>query len=85
MKPDNNSRKRQNHDNQQHRRKPTNTSVYVTNLPSDVTVEELAEVFSKYGVLMEDFVNGMFWYKMTRGQEKRKRFMNLHVKRTLPD
>jgi len=60
LKPDNNSRKRQNHDNQQQKTKQVNTSVYVTNLPSDVTVEELAEIFSKYGVLMEDFVNGMF-------------------------
>ncbi|CAG8458555.1 6495_t:CDS:10 [Paraglomus occultum] len=56
--PDNNSGKRQKHNHQQQQRKPTNTSVYVTNLPSDVTVEELTEVFSKCGLLMEDFVNG---------------------------
>ncbi|CAG8515903.1 16425_t:CDS:10 [Rhizophagus irregularis] len=40
------------------KKKPVNTSVYVTGLPPDVTVEELAEVFSKYGVLMEDLVAG---------------------------
>ncbi|CAG8633379.1 16254_t:CDS:10 [Funneliformis caledonium] len=31
---------------------------YVTGLPPDVTVNELAEVFSKYGVLMEDLIAG---------------------------
>ncbi|GBB86581.1 hypothetical protein RclHR1_00130022 [Rhizophagus clarus] len=48
--------KKQKQNNQ--KKKPVNTSVYVTGLPPDVTVEELAEVFSKYGVLMEDLVSG---------------------------
>ncbi|CAG8716160.1 19534_t:CDS:10 [Cetraspora pellucida] len=40
------------------KKKPANTSVYVSGLPPDVTVEELAEVFSKCGVLLEDLNSG---------------------------
>ncbi|RIA88218.1 hypothetical protein C1645_713419 [Glomus cerebriforme] len=47
--------KKQKQNNQ--KKKPVNTSVYVTGLPPDVTVEELAEVFSKYGVLMVDLIS----------------------------
>ncbi|CAG8547349.1 4288_t:CDS:10 [Acaulospora morrowiae] len=43
---------------QKQKKKPTNTSVYVSGLPPDVTVQELAEVFSKYGVLLEDLNSG---------------------------
>ncbi|CAG8670917.1 14312_t:CDS:2, partial [Funneliformis mosseae] len=35
---------------------PGVNEIYVTGLPPDVTVNELAEVFSKYGVLMEDLI-----------------------------
>jgi HIV Tat-specific factor 1 len=31
-----------------------NTSVYVTGLPRDVTVEEVSSVFSKFGLIKED-------------------------------
>ncbi|CEI85549.1 hypothetical protein RMCBS344292_00011 [Rhizopus microsporus] len=34
------------------------TSVYVTGLPADVTVEEIKEKFSKCGVIMEDLESG---------------------------
>ncbi|KAF1816960.1 hypothetical protein P152DRAFT_453563 [Eremomyces bilateralis CBS 781.70] len=34
--------------------KPKNKAVYVTNLPPDITVEELSEVFSRYGVIAEE-------------------------------
>jgi RNA recognition motif-containing protein len=37
-----------------------NTSVYVTGLPKDVEVKELAEFFSKCGVLMNDIVTGKY-------------------------
>ncbi|KAJ1661144.1 hypothetical protein IWQ61_000014 [Dispira simplex] len=38
------------------RNKPTsNKSIYIQNLPQDVTVDELATVFAKYGIIMEDF------------------------------
>ncbi|CAG8802280.1 29215_t:CDS:2, partial [Racocetra persica] len=40
------------------KKKPANTSVYVSGLPPDITVEELAEVFSKCGVLLEDLNTG---------------------------
>ncbi|THV05065.1 hypothetical protein K435DRAFT_774056 [Dendrothele bispora CBS 962.96] len=35
-------------------RKSKNTAVYVTSLPLDTTAEELAQTFSRYGVLEED-------------------------------
>ncbi|CAG8591376.1 15638_t:CDS:10 [Dentiscutata erythropus] len=44
--------------NNSQKKKPANTSVYVSGLPPDVTIEELAEVFSKYGVLLEDLNSG---------------------------
>ncbi|KAI9093433.1 hypothetical protein DFS34DRAFT_596109 [Phlyctochytrium arcticum] len=34
------------------------TSVYVTGLPHDTTVEEMAEVFGKYGIFLEDLITG---------------------------
>ncbi|KAG9302907.1 hypothetical protein G9A89_022323 [Geosiphon pyriformis] len=43
--------------NNQGKKKP-NTSVYVTGLPKDVSSEEIAQVFSKCGLLMEDYVKG---------------------------
>lgn len=38
--------------------KKKNTAVYVTGLPDDATVDELAEYFSKYGVIMDDMFTG---------------------------
>jgi HIV Tat-specific factor 1 len=35
-----------------------NTAVYVTSLPLDVTVEEVHEVFSKYGIIAEEVDSG---------------------------
>lgn len=35
-----------------------NTAVYITNLPPDVTVEELNDTFSKYGVIAEEIDSG---------------------------
>ncbi|ORX48246.1 hypothetical protein DM01DRAFT_262435 [Hesseltinella vesiculosa] len=40
------------------RKEPKNTSVYVTSVPPDATVQELNEVFSKCGVVMEDLETG---------------------------
>ncbi|KAJ3295419.1 hypothetical protein HK104_002682 [Borealophlyctis nickersoniae] len=39
-------------------KKKPNTAVYVTGLPSDTTVEEMKEVFEKYGLLMVDINTG---------------------------
>ncbi|KAJ1969061.1 hypothetical protein IWQ62_000859, partial [Dispira parvispora] len=33
----------------------SNKSIYIQGLPHDVTVDELATAFSKYGIIMEDF------------------------------
>lgn len=38
--------------------KQSNNSIYVSNLPSDITKEELVEVFSKYGIIAEDIKTG---------------------------
>jgi len=35
-------------------RKSKNTAVYVTNLPTDTELDEIAQTFSRYGVLEED-------------------------------
>ncbi|KAI0243514.1 hypothetical protein L0F63_005865 [Massospora cicadina] len=35
-----------------------NSSVYITGLPSDVTMDELKETFGKFGLFMEDAVTG---------------------------
>ena len=35
-----------------------NTAVYVTGLPSDVTLDELEVHFSKVGIIMQDMING---------------------------
>ncbi|KAJ3054450.1 hypothetical protein HK097_001792 [Rhizophlyctis rosea] len=39
-------------------KKKPNTSVYVTGLPHDATVDEVKEVFEKYGILMVDMSTG---------------------------
>lgn len=36
------------------------TSIYVTNLPLDITKEELEQYFSKCGIIMEDLMNGVY-------------------------
>lgn len=36
-----------------------NTAVYVTGIPDDATIDELAIHFSKCGVIMDDMVTGI--------------------------
>lgn len=31
-----------------------NTSIFITNLPIDITIDELYEIFSKFGIIMDD-------------------------------
>lgn len=45
------------------------TAVYVSDLPSDVTVEEIQEVFSKYGVIAEDLITGEPKIKIYKDEE----------------
>lgn len=45
------------------------TAVYVSDLPGDVTVEELQEVFSKYGVIAEDLISGEPKIKIYKDEE----------------
>ncbi|KAJ3108227.1 hypothetical protein HDU97_001761 [Phlyctochytrium planicorne] len=45
------------------------TSVYVTGLPLDVTIEELKESFEKYGILMEDLATGQPKIKLYKDAE----------------
>ncbi|KAL1916907.1 uncharacterized protein VTP21DRAFT_5104 [Calcarisporiella thermophila] len=54
-------------------KKSVNTSVYVTGLPEDATLEEIAEVFSKCGIIMEDINTGdkkIKIYKDDKGRPK---------------
>ncbi|KAJ3074876.1 hypothetical protein HDU98_009946 [Podochytrium sp. JEL0797] len=41
------------------KKKKTNTSVYVAGLPLDTSVEDIKEVFGKYGIIMEDIATGL--------------------------
>ncbi|KAI8147898.1 hypothetical protein BJV82DRAFT_593837 [Fennellomyces sp. T-0311] len=41
------------------KREPKNTSVYVTGVPHDTTLDEMKQVFSKCGVIMEDLETGL--------------------------
>ncbi|KAI7881427.1 hypothetical protein K492DRAFT_128874 [Lichtheimia hyalospora FSU 10163] len=51
--------------------KRPNTSVYVTGVPSDATVEEIKEVFTKCGVIMEDLDSGQPKIKIYQDAEGR--------------
>lgn len=43
----------------QKKQKPRpNCSIYISNLPLDVKVEEIEEIFSKYGVIAKDSITG---------------------------
>lgn len=46
-----------------------NTAIYVTNLPSDVTEDEIKEVFSKYGVIAEEIDRGKPRIKLYRNED----------------
>ena len=45
-----------------------NHNVYVSGLPDDITIEEFAELMSKYGIIMENeegvAVGGVVWDNM---------------------
>lgn len=50
-----------------------NTAIYITNLPQDVTEEEIKDVFSKCGVIAEEIDRGkprIKLYKNDKGQPK---------------
>ena len=45
-------------DPKKQKREPKITSVYVTGIPLDTTIDEMKQVFSKCGVIMEDLDSG---------------------------
>ncbi len=49
--------------------KRSNTSVYVSQLPSDTSISELEQLFSKYGVLLEDPETGDPKIKMYKDEQ----------------
>lgn len=51
---------------------PSTSSVFVSNLPSDITVNKIHEIFSKYGVIAEDFKDGRPRIKLYYENEKFK-------------
>uniref|UniRef100_A0A060T431 ARAD1C45452p n=1 Tax=Blastobotrys adeninivorans TaxID=409370 RepID=A0A060T431_BLAAD len=50
-------------------RPPQTTAVYVTNLPKDVTRQEMEQAFAKYGVLAEDLKTGEKKIKLYTDEE----------------
>ncbi|KAJ3285697.1 hypothetical protein HDU79_007129 [Rhizoclosmatium sp. JEL0117] len=50
-------------------KKKVNSSIYVTNLPQDVTVDEMKEVFGKYGIIMEYIATGLPRIKLYKDAE----------------
>ncbi|KAI5296705.1 hypothetical protein KEM55_005726, partial [Ascosphaera atra] len=48
----------QSEEQQKQKKQRVNSAVYVTNLPHDVTVEEVSDVFSKCGVIAEEIDRG---------------------------
>lgn len=51
-------KKQRNNDNVDNSNQKTNTGVYVSQIPDDCGKEELEEIFSKYGMIAEDFKTG---------------------------
>ncbi|KAI9204268.1 uncharacterized protein BJ171DRAFT_122085 [Polychytrium aggregatum] len=49
-------------------KKPPNTSIYVTGLPPDTTVDEMKDSFGKYGIIMEDLLTGQPRIKLYKDQ-----------------
>src|SRR5699024_11980326 len=47
-----------NHTPSLHDALPISTAVYVSNIPSDITTEEIEQAFSKFGVIAEDLKTG---------------------------
>lgn len=37
---------------------PKNTAVYVSNLPDDITIDEIVQYFSKCGIIMDEIMTG---------------------------
>ncbi|KAI9472928.1 hypothetical protein BDB00DRAFT_216080 [Zychaea mexicana] len=56
-------------DPKKQKRELKNTSVYVTGVPTDATMDEMKQVFSKCGVIMEDLESGLPKIKIYQDQE----------------
>lgn len=48
---------------------PKNTAVYVTELPDDITIDELAQHFSKCGIIMDEILTGKPRIKLYHNEE----------------
>ncbi|RKP18113.1 hypothetical protein ROZALSC1DRAFT_23548, partial [Rozella allomycis CSF55] len=55
-----------------------NTSVYVSQLPEDVTVKDLERYFGKCGLFLEDFATGTLFSKYILGQPRIKIYHDEH-------
>ncbi|KAI7855659.1 hypothetical protein BDC45DRAFT_505574 [Circinella umbellata] len=56
-------------DPKKQKREPKITSVYVTGIPLDTTIDEMKQVFSKCGVIMEDLDSGLPKIKIYQDKE----------------
>ncbi|KAJ3222603.1 hypothetical protein HK099_002115 [Clydaea vesicula] len=68
-------RKLDHHPDETAKKKPKkiNTSVYVTNLPTDCTVEEIHDYFKKCGIILEDTHTGLPKIKIYQDEEGRNK------------
>lgn len=67
--------------------KKPNTSVYVTGIPPDVTLEEMKTTFSKCGVIMEDIETGepkIKIYRDEKGQPKGDALVSYFKEESVP-
>ena len=40
------------------KKRPKNTAVYVSNLPTDIEIDEIVQYFSKCGIIMDEIITG---------------------------
>mmetsp|Transcript_3173 Transcript_3173/g.3556 ORF Transcript_3173/g.3556 Transcript_3173/m.3556 type:complete len:388 (+) Transcript_3173:48-1211(+) len=60
-----------------------NTGIYISQLPQDITKDELMETFSKYGLISEDYKTGEPRIKIYHNDDKRDALIIYHSKESV--
>ncbi|CUM50873.1 uncharacterized protein AC631_04755 [Debaryomyces fabryi] len=60
-----------------------NTGIYISQLPQDITKDELKETFSKYGLISEDYKTGEPRIKIYHNDDKRDALIIYHGKESV--